>query len=284
SIRTQMGKLISDPSCGLEHREPVLILIDGLDECEGHDFQQAILCVIGNSSSNHTFPFRFIIASRPEPNIREVFDSYRPFNVEQSFHDVRKYLRDEFARIHRKHETMRKVLRPWPSDDVLEKLVEKSSGHFIYASTIIKFVDDKNYRPPERLAQVLDANSSGSESAFGSLDQLYMTILSSTPRQSQLIPILCAIVHFELEVGQIDRLFGLVDGETRLILRGLHSVLNVPPDNEDAINLYHASFVDFFRNLDRSGNFCVNASNRQISLARTLLQFYAGPFQRTKMR
>ncbi|KAJ6456908.1 hypothetical protein C8R45DRAFT_568744 [Mycena sanguinolenta] len=289
SIRTQMRKLISEPFCNLKHREPVLILIDGLDECEGDKFQQAILRVIRNSSSNHTFPFRFIVASRPEPHIREVFDSsyfgpYRPFNVEQSFDDVRKYLRDEFARIHRTHDTMRKLPRPWPSDDVLEKLVEKSSGHFIYASTIIKFIDDKNYRPTERLAVVQDASSPESKSAFDTLDQLYMTILRSASRQAQLIPILCAIIHFELAAGNLDRLFGLADGETRLILRGLHSVLNVPRDDKEAISSHHASFVDFLKHPDRSRKFCVGTLNHQISLARCLLHFYAGPFQYTNFR
>jgi len=142
SIRTQMRKLISQPSCDLNQREPILILIDGLDECEGHDFQEAILRVIGNSSSKDTLPFRFILASRPELHIREVFhfsyfDRHRSFNVEQSFHDVRKYLRHEFARIHRTRDTMKETPRPWPADDVLEELVEKSSGHFIYATIIL---------------------------------------------------------------------------------------------------------------------------------------------------
>jgi hypothetical protein len=286
SIRTQMQKLISEPSSALKPRGPVLILIDGLDECEGHDFQRAILRVI---ASNHTFPLRFIVASRLEPHIREVFDSssfghYQPFDVEQSFDDVRKYLRDEFARIHRKHDTMRKVPRPWPSDNVLEKLVEKSSGHFIYASTIIKFIDDKNYRPTERLAVVQDANSPESKSAFDTLDRLYITILRSSPRQAPLIPILCAVIHFELAAGDIDRLFGRTDGETRLILRGLHSVLIVPRDDEDAISSHHASFVDFLKHPDRSGNFCVGTLNHQISLARSVLRFCAGPLQYTNCR
>ncbi|KAJ6490002.1 hypothetical protein C8R45DRAFT_790260, partial [Mycena sanguinolenta] len=101
------------------------------------------------------------IASRPEPHIRELFDlpvyssRYGSQNVEQSFEDVRKYLLDEFSRIHREHCTMASVPSPWPSPDVLYKLERNSSGRFIYAATIISFIDDKNYRPTERLAIVL---------------------------------------------------------------------------------------------------------------------------------
>ncbi|KAJ6465456.1 hypothetical protein C8R45DRAFT_496098 [Mycena sanguinolenta] len=290
SIEIQMQKLISEPCFPHGYRDSLAIIIDGLDECEDHGIHEKILHAIRNSSSEYTIPVRFFIASRPEPHIREVFDSqfysgrYRSFNVEQSFEDVRKYLRDEFSRIHREHDTMKGIPLPWPSSDILWGLVQKSSGHFIYASTIIKFIDDKNYRPTERLAVVQDPSSPCSKSAFDPLDQLYMTILSAAPRQFQLIPILCAIVRFQLAACEIDQLLGLLGGETRLILRGLHSVLNVPRDNQSAISSHHASFLDFLKNPDRSGNFCAGTLNRQNSLAKSLLQFYVGPFQPNKIR
>ncbi|KAF7326988.1 NACHT domain-containing protein [Mycena sanguinolenta] len=157
----------------------------------GHDIQEEILREIRDSSSKDAIPFEFIVASRPEPHIREVFRSpfyhHRGLNVEQSFDDVRRYLSDEFARIHCKHDTMKHIPLPWPSPDVLETLVEKSSGHFSYASTIIKFIDDKDYRPTQRLAMVQNAKSTGSESPFETLDQLYMTILNSARKQSEFI-------------------------------------------------------------------------------------------------
>ncbi|KAJ6465416.1 hypothetical protein C8R45DRAFT_910787 [Mycena sanguinolenta] len=149
SIDTQMQKLISEPCSPHKNRVSLAIIIDGLDECDGHDVQQELLRVIRHAFSNNTIPFRFFVASHPEPYIREVFESpsyfgqYRSVNVEQSFYDVEKYLHDEFARIHREHRTMANIPLPWPSPDVVWALVRKSSGHFIYASTIIKFIDDK---------------------------------------------------------------------------------------------------------------------------------------------
>ncbi|KAJ6479139.1 hypothetical protein C8R45DRAFT_906354 [Mycena sanguinolenta] len=294
SFKTQMQQLISEPCWPYGISNPLAIIIDGLDECEGHTIQANILRVLRNSCSDYTIPFCFFVASRPEPQIREVFESpfysshYRSINVEQSFHDVRKYLSDEFARIHREHDTMARVPSPWPSENVLKKLVRNSSGHFIYASTIIKFVDDKNYRPTQQLAVVQDANGAGSKSAFDPLDQLYMTILSSAPRQSELIPILCAMANFRVHPEGIDQLFGFAEGESRLLLRGLHSLLDVPSasdddeyslDDKQSISSHHASFGDFLRNPARSGEFCVGTLNRRISLARSLLQFCVGPFQ-----
>ncbi|KAJ6465445.1 hypothetical protein C8R45DRAFT_939635 [Mycena sanguinolenta] len=282
SIETQMQKLISEPCSLYRNRDPLVIIIDGLDECNGHDIQENVLRVLRNSCSDHTIPFYFFVASRPEPHIREVFEPpfysghHHSVNVEQSFHDVRKYLSDEFARINREHDRMARVPSPWPSENVLAKLVWKSSGHFIYASTIIKFIDDKNHRPTRRLAVVQDANGAGSESAFDPLDQLYMTILNSAPRQSDLTPILCAMVHFDVSLGEIDQLFRFAEGETRLCLRGLHSLLVMPPHDGGRISSHHASFLDFLNNPGRSRTFCVATLQYRIDLARIVLEAYVG--------
>ncbi|KAJ6471476.1 hypothetical protein C8R45DRAFT_1014477 [Mycena sanguinolenta] len=280
SLKTQMRKLISKPCRLLENRHPVTILIDGLDECEGYGIQQEILRVIRHSLSKHPIPLRFIVASRPEPHICDMFNSplyfgtYRSFNVEQSFEDVRKYLCDDFSRIHREHyRTMAGIPSPWPSPDVLRMLVSKSSGHFIYASTIVKFIDDPNYRPTERLAVIIDGNTTEFELAFDTLDQLYMTVLRSSPRQSELIPILGAIANFEVDPGGIDQLFQLPDGETMLLLRGLHSVLDIP--SKGIISSHHASFLDFLHSPQRSQNFYINSLDCRMVLARSLLKFCA---------
>ncbi|KAF7372811.1 NACHT domain-containing protein [Mycena sanguinolenta] len=276
SIGTQMKVFISDAFRAHVNRRSVTILIDGLDECEGHNIQQEILRAIRDSFFNHPIPVLFLVASRPEPHIREMFDSplyaghYVGFNVEKSFNDVYKYLWDEFSRIHHEHSTMAKIPRPWPSFDVLEDLVDKSSGHFIYAVTIIKFIDDKNYRPTQRLAMVLENSSQGSP--FGALDQLYMDILESTPRRSELIPILCAIANIGLTVHEIDWLFELVEGETRLLLRGLHSVLQVPLWDNGYISTHHASFLDFLNDHSRSHNFYIGSLDHQMDLARSFLR------------
>ncbi|KAF7368068.1 NACHT domain-containing protein [Mycena sanguinolenta] len=291
SIETQMQKLISEPCRPYGTRDPLTIIIDGLDECEGHHIQENILRVLQSTSCDHTLPFRFFVASRPEPHIHEVFESpsyfghYHSFNVEQSFEDVCRYLRDEFTRIHREHRNMANIPLPWPSSDVLEELVRKSSGHFIYASTIIRFIDDKNYHPARRLAVVQNANLTGFESVFDPLDQLYMTILRAAPRQSELIPILCAIVRFGLRPEGFDQLLRLAEGETRFILRSLHSVLDIPTQvdgispfrRHGRISSHHASFFDFLKDPRRSGIFCVSTLHHRIDLARSVLVTYGAP-------
>ncbi|KAF9077755.1 hypothetical protein BDP27DRAFT_488473 [Rhodocollybia butyracea] len=293
SIEIQLQKLISEPCRMQPDRNPLTILIDGLDECEGQNVHLEILRAIRNSFTEHFLPLRFIIASRPEAHIREMFESsfydgvHRPFNVERSFDDVRTFFLDEFERIHHEHrQTMSTVSLPWPLPDVVDNLVRKSSGYFIYASTVIKFIDDKNYRPAERLIIIMK-DQTGSDSAFEALDQLYINILFAAPiaKQPLIIPILCAITNFTLTPSFLDKLLGLENGDSRLFLRGLCSVFDVPSEENkewDAqISAHHASFFDFLNDPKRSQNFYVGGLPDRMTLVHYFMRFARGHrFQR----
>ncbi|KAF9041151.1 hypothetical protein BDP27DRAFT_1347384 [Rhodocollybia butyracea] len=282
SIETQLRMLISEPCRMRPNENPLMILIDGLDECQDQSVHLEILRAIRNSFTGHPLPLRFIIASRPEAHIQEMFESsayqgvYQPFNVWESFDDIRKYLLDEFARIHCEHrQTMSTIPLPWPVPKVLDKLVSRSSGYFIYASTIIKFVDDKNYRPTERLAIVMQ-DQIESESPFDILDQLYINILSTVPisKHHKLIQILCALVNFDITAHDVDQLLGLEIGDTRLFLRSLHSIIDAPLfHHHHFFTNQHASFYDFLRDPKRSQDFYVGVHH--MDLARSMLRFLA---------
>ncbi|KAF8907054.1 hypothetical protein CPB84DRAFT_1675130, partial [Gymnopilus junonius] len=53
---------------------PWTIIIDGLDGCDIESHLQAILNLIGEIVTIHHLPLRFLIASRPEPHIRQIFE------------------------------------------------------------------------------------------------------------------------------------------------------------------------------------------------------------------
>ncbi|KAJ7194426.1 hypothetical protein GGX14DRAFT_321362, partial [Mycena pura] len=194
-----------------------------------------------------------IIASRPEPHIRELFDRpsakplYRAFNIKQSFEDVEKYLRHEFFRIHREHrDTMGGIPTPWPSEHILKNLVQKSSGYFVYAATVIKFIDDRDFCPTDRVAAVVRSQNlpDDCDRPFEALDQLYKQILSTVPTRTRLIRILTAIANFKLSRDDIALLLELDSAHVGLSLRRLHSILEVPShDSEHSdISVYHESF------------------------------------------
>ncbi|KAF7348913.1 putative nwd2 protein [Mycena venus] len=287
----QLRNLILEPCKQFQDAAPSILLVDGLDECEDNNVQREILRLIASAVNDPGVPLRILVASRPEPHIRKTFDeeSFRgrfdSINIEQSFEDVRTYLRHEFSRIHREHTTMQKITSPWPSLETLEILVEKSSGHFIYASTVIKFVDDEYSRPSQQLDRIITRNlvPHDTESPFEALDQLYMQILSGVSARYRpcLCEILCVFMHYpacrgaSIVVRDIEELLGLEPGEVSLTLRPLHSVLKLPSDDDKPIEMHHASFRDFLDSEERSSIFYAGSPQHRAKLACSILKALA---------
>ncbi|KAJ7450816.1 hypothetical protein FB451DRAFT_1101663 [Mycena latifolia] len=284
----QFQKLILGPCQSADNQDPPIIIIDGLDECEGHQMQQEILSILVDCFPQHHRSLRILIASRPEAHISKITGAayYHALNVEQSFKDVQKYLFDEFTRIHHAHpRTMLHIPSPWPSEEEVRTLVRRSSGYFIYAATIVKFVDDPNFRPTERLAAIIGNRTDPEfDSPFDSLDQLYTQILNTAPRKIQLVNILRVITYFpgHFSPCKIDQLLELDAGNTALALRALYSLIRGPSNRnmlDDDLNSsrckiswHHASFGDFLRDPTRAGNFHVGGVEAQTDLARSILK------------
>ncbi|KDR71163.1 hypothetical protein GALMADRAFT_20745, partial [Galerina marginata CBS 339.88] len=155
SIDAQFSTLLTEPIQNLADSgyfqfptSARVVIIDGLDECSVADAQVAILMAITNALKMARFPLLFLIASRPESHLSEAFTS-KSFNgflsrltLDDYFfpdHDIRVFLEDQFQELKDSH-PMRAYLPPsWPLPDILEHLVRKASGQFIYASTVIKY-------------------------------------------------------------------------------------------------------------------------------------------------
>ncbi|KAJ7450128.1 hypothetical protein FB451DRAFT_1052418 [Mycena latifolia] len=253
---------------------PVIVL-DGLDECTDHKVQQQILCLFINTIQDHRLPIRLLIASRPEPHIREMLETAETAVIchhyllpidNSACQDIRIYLQDELSRIYNENRNRGIDLGPgWPAPETIEHLVNKSSGVFIYATTIIRFIDDEYCHPADRLAGVLSLDPRST----APLDDLYTEILSVMPEESQQLRILHAIwqgttyENLAMDPEQMDSLLDLRTGTSRLTLRGLHSLFQVPPictrfDDPDYVRPLHASLGDYLEDSRRSSKWCVS--------------------------
>ncbi|KAJ7288623.1 hypothetical protein C8J57DRAFT_1116197, partial [Mycena rebaudengoi] len=150
---------------------------------------------------------------------------------------------------------------PWPSDADLDRLVQSASGQFIYAATVLKFVDDEYSHPFERLRLVLNITASDT-SIFSDLDALYTFILSANPDVSLLVRILgtyFAIPHIEDHqthcISFLDEILNVLPGTVRSALRGVHSLLLIPDSDDVGIRVYHASLSEFLKNESRARRF-----------------------------
>jgi NACHT domain len=283
AAESQLQKLIIEPfrshsniESNVPQQSSFLVIIDGLDECEGDDDQCLILDAISRIAHTLHLPLRFIIASRPEPHIRSSFINtslqdicYRIVLDEsiQPVQDVLTFLQSEFDAIYKKHQhAMTSVLRPWPSKDDVRLLADRSGGQFIYASTALKFIDDRDFRPAEQLKIVLDASGS---TAFTALDQLYQQILSTSANIPLLLRILgCILMAKEdLYASTIETFLELQEGDVHMALGRVHSLVNVPDTYVEPIRVHHKSLADFIFNSARSGKYHISAEKCHLNLA-----------------
>ena len=292
SMDVQLRELIVGPYQTITsiNLSPMIVIIDGVDECEGSQVQRDILTLIGNTLTMHQLPLRFFVASRPEPHIRDTMDSAifrhisRRLVLDESFwpgRDIQTFLQSGFAAIHTKHHhVMASVPKPWPSPGIIDLLVQKSSGQFIYASTVLKYIDDEYSRPTARLDTVLGLSGSNS-TAFAELDLLYMQILSTNPNTASLLHVLATIVTLShpLPARDIEKLLFLQRGDVALALRGVHSLLHIPNPITDAsspILTLHASLSDFLGDKSRSKHFFIDFAAHHAHLACCCLKTMTG--------
>ena len=275
-----MASLLEDHSAPVPPASsPFLVIIDGLDECQRNDDQCWIIAQVSRMAHTHNLPLRFLIVSHPESHIREAFEELDLATITQvlslygdywALSDVDIYLRGELSRIYgaRRHRNvMESIPRPWPSEDIIERLVRQSEGYFVYASTVIKFIDEEFFSPATRLDQVLGkSDSSGFHSEsnpFAELDQLYTQILSSSPTSH--LPVLKLALGYVIMSGFFDtRVLYLPciqdlfpRGRMMLTLRGLRSIVSFE-EWFAAPTLVHASFGDFLLNKARAKDYYID--------------------------
>ncbi|KAJ7098978.1 hypothetical protein C8R44DRAFT_947690 [Mycena epipterygia] len=267
---------------------PVIIL-DGLDECADHEVQQRVLQLFIGSIRTQQVPIRLVIFSRPEPHLREALRTNEAISIcrtlalsadDSAYEDIRRYLQDEFSRIHSASPVRGIDLGAiWPTSDALDHLVKTSSGIFIYATTIIRFVGDEYSHPGDRLASVLSLDPLST----APLDDLYTQILSVLPQEHQQLRIVHAIWQSTMPrrlliaPEELDMLLDLRRGTCRLVLRGLHSLFDVPPirtrfSARVPIWVLHASLSDYLGDSRRSGPWCVSLPWLQTDYIHCMIQ------------
>ncbi|KAF8064917.1 hypothetical protein FPV67DRAFT_1695446, partial [Lyophyllum atratum] len=277
----QLQKLVTEPLQALFSSSPdippttipSLIIIDGLDECAGKDHQDQLLNHILTLIRTPCVPLHFLIVSRPESNIRRAFEKTdlsrfctKPISLYgdyQSQKDVRKYLLHEFNRIYTSdaHEPwMVSVPDPWPATADVDLLAGRCDGYFIYASTLVKFIDQPFTSPLQQLDVVLNSTPTGSD-AFGELDKLYHQILSTIPDRDATVlkTVLRAVLALWIPTNLIGYFFSFETGQVDITLRGLQSVLQVFPGQWGLGDIHHTpihtSFRDFLFDPNRAGRF-----------------------------
>lgn len=280
---------------------PWIVFLDGLDECQNTkstDNQCRVMNLICDSIFQHakSTPFIWVIASRPEGNLKkawlqvqrqfhgrisELWELVIPVNSDQATQDVELYLHKQFEYIRINYSE----LIPggiWPSESDFLRIARKSSGLFVFASTVTRYISDED--PVSRLRYIISLiirieklSTAPDDNPLHTMDLLYSSIMSDIPKRQ--LPVINSLIGYrhllnvvvarhstwedrrKMKLVETCNILGLQQNEAYAALRQLQSVLSYPsPENahENGIEFFHTSFLDFLLDKSRSQTFHID--------------------------
>jgi hypothetical protein len=269
-----------------------VVVVDALDEC-GSDGSQ--------SDQRRTFlntitkwsrlpkPFKLVVTSRDDriPNSFRAACHHVTLDTgdiagPEARNDVRVFIRSRFATIAAENKSLSPT---WPGESVIEQLTVRAAGLFVWADTVVKFVEQGI--PNRRLNCILqDRFSYGAER----LDSLYRQVMNlacqdTTSDELEIFKLVVGVVvlaKVPLRRQDLRYFLGIDEEEASItcILRKLSSVISVGTTDE-VIHINHLSFTEFICDPRRCGElFAIrqDAHDRIMALAclqimRTELRF-----------
>ncbi|KAG8740135.1 WD repeat-containing protein 38 [Ceratobasidium sp. 414] len=285
-LLVQFTKLIVQPLLEVQESIPhdLVVVIDALDECDNDDGVGQILDILLGNVSN--LPIRFLVTSRPEPDIRdrmlnrsgkrELFELHL-HELEESTvrEDIKTYLQAKLNGVE------------LPPGDV-DLLAERSGVLFLYAATAVRYIlADNRSRIVKRLQTVLDVPDSSPRSINKHIDELYTVILQTAfdrndlddDEQLEMRLVLGTVICAQepLTVDQMTRLLGPGQADAiRTAIRPLLSVLNLHRRSE-LITTLHQSFPDYMLDRNRSMSFYCDAKACHAMLAQRCFELMRVP-------
>ncbi|EAQ86590.1 hypothetical protein CHGG_07843 [Chaetomium globosum CBS 148.51] len=271
ALRDQFEKLILQPLGCIHRTTAIVVIIDALDECDGDKDVKTIISLLAQAKVVCSVRLRVFITSRPELPIRlgfkDVQGKYQGLALHQIpepvvEQDIPTFLGYELARIRDEYNGQAprysKLPLGWPGQDVIQTLAQMAVPLFIFAATVCRFVEDKAwFNPGDQLKKVLRYQAKTFDSELDKLDATYLPILdqltvgrtnlqrSRILAQFQDIVGPIVLLSQPLSVLSLARLLNIPPTTIHGILNSLHSVLDIPSEDDAPVRLFHLSFRDF---------------------------------------
>ncbi|KAB5589984.1 hypothetical protein CTheo_6571 [Ceratobasidium theobromae] len=273
NVAKQAERLLKEPLNKVKKAVPdnLVVVIDALDECDDRRGVKLVLDLLLKFAP--TLPLKFFVTSRPEPIIyNKMITQTTSSRAVLHLHEIEKSLVKADIELYLKEE----LGFMSPTDQEIEQLVEKSGNLFIYAATLVRYIQPTTYSvdPQERLSMILEMTPQFTDQ-YAEVDLLYMVVLESAlgekrlnPREVEDMQLMLRTVLCVQEPVSIDTLATLagIDTLRRALsaLQPLRSVIYLS-ENNGTVSTLHASFPDFMFNQVRSGlYFCDRAEHNQL--------------------
>ncbi|KAF4621658.1 hypothetical protein D9613_012805 [Agrocybe pediades] len=292
SLKTQFFTLVIDPlstvltnsSPSISSTTPGLIIIDGLDECSAVNSQRDLVLTL-QEVTNATTLIQFLVCSRPESHLNSAFGLSRIgpilcyiFLDDEDYTasaDIRVYLEDKFKRIKEEHLFKHMLPDPWPPHEQVNTLVNKSSGQFIYAATVVRYIESPRHRPDHRLNAIFNLRPPFKDLPFTELDALYRHVISKAEDVTTVLDILAFPAlygNFQAIPEDIEIILQLEEGTVEVMLTDMHSIITI---SGGYVMFLHKSLADFLSEPQRSGDLYRDLSRDRLSHVARVISFFS---------
>jgi len=267
--------------------DPLIIIIDGLDECEDFSgaYGEELFQNLVDSFCKLEGRVKLFFTSRPEIDLYSMTDLvFREASTDclitHKLHEVddahvQQDIRTHFAHALRDiRQRVPHTPRTWPEPEVLDQLAEISRNLFVHATTVVQFIGMRGCSPLAQLDELLGLIGQhvpeDEVSPYKELDRLYLMILHKAGGEKAVTPnstrsrqfrcILDGVVHSNtpLAVNRLVQDTGVSRPMCLAILDSLSSVLlilNYGDNSQQTVRVFHQSFAEFItdprRCLDR---------------------------------
>ena len=261
-VRSQLECLLIEPWKQAQSADPskalhFLVVVDALDEIDGRDGSGFLRDLLDSINKHRLQGLKFFATSRPDPDLVTHLDSFNDKQIyrlaevpiEEAQADITTYLNAHIGH---------SVGHP-----EMERIAAQAAGLFIYAATVVKYVEGYALvEHEERLSTLFVENP---EETL--LDGLYRQVLSdagyhfkSRHYLNHVYTFLCSAertstsVVAELLLPPYKTNLALSYAEVADgVLKSLHAVLYI---ENDKVLTYHKSFTDFMFDQKRAKEFC----------------------------
>ena len=273
-VRFQLESLLIKPWKQAQSADPskslhFLVVIDALDEIDGRDGSGFLRDLLDSINKHHLQGLKFFATSRPDPDLIAHLESFEDKQfyrlgqvpIEEAQADITTYLNANLGYSIGRLE--------------MEKIATQAAGLFIYAATVVKYVEGyASVEHEERLSTLFLSDLENPEETL--LDGLYHQVLLDAQRRFKsrhyldiLHTFLCiaertstsVVAELLLPPNKTNPTLShteIADG----VLKSLHAVLYT---ENDKVFSYHKSFTDFMFDQNRAKKFwCDQAKHHRL--------------------
>jgi len=225
------------------NQNPLVVVIDALDECGGTQSRAAILKVLIEVAALASW-LKVIITSRPEADIIRSLGTSAKYDLgtdQEATADLRTFAQRQLNLV----ASIWFLPTPWPEEPLFNRVILRANGLFIFIKTLVLALE-KCENPEESLKEALQGSASvGLESLY----RLYSSILkvhSKTAGFWRVIAVITTAQYRPLRKGPIAELAGVRSNFVEKWVGDLSSLLYRDEAANGAIRARHLSITEFF--------------------------------------